>query len=378
MEKTGPSVEDVVSLLKEYEFSTFQLGTTCLHEKDIFIRAITERFGATFAEKHPDLTIVLGPGTMEVVTRPLFVYGRYLKTSREIPQTRWPCRVCKGVGCPRCGGTGKMYQESVEEILGAPLLAATGGTGTRLHGCGREDIDARMLGSGRPFVIEVINPRCRKIDLPEITHEKANYLFLRFCEKGVSRMLKSCAAFKRYRAQVTLENEVDDLHLKKAHDLCGVQIDQQTPTRVLHRRKDLKRGRAIVGIVCRRCGPTELELELVVASGFYVKEFVSGDRGRSTPSLAEILDVGCTCTRLDVLAVFDPTLFDLIRETGESGSDPHEGAQKLGMTLSCGCNPKTQLERMFTSDELPTILDALSCAATADASLALTRPDDDF
>lgn len=28
-----------------------------------------------------------------------------------------------------------------------------------LHASGREDIDVRMLGTGRPFVFEVINPR---------------------------------------------------------------------------------------------------------------------------------------------------------------------------------------------------------------------------
>jgi len=191
-------------------------------------------------------------------------------------------------------------------------------------------------------------------------------------------MLKSCAAFKRYRAQITLEEEIDNLRLKRVHDLCGVLIDQQTPIRVLHRRKDLKRIRAIAGIVCRRRGPTELELELVVASGFYVKEFISGDEGRSTPSLAEALGVGCTCTRLDVLAVFDPTFLDLLRETGEPDGDPQAGAQMVGLTLPCGCSPEAQLERMFTDDELPAVLDALSCATTADASLVLTSPDDAF
>ena len=30
---------------------------------------------------------------------PLFIAGRYNKYSREIPQTRWPCRVCHGKGC---------------------------------------------------------------------------------------------------------------------------------------------------------------------------------------------------------------------------------------------------------------------------------------
>jgi tRNA pseudouridine synthase 10 len=28
-----------------------------------------------------------------------------------------------------------------------------------LHAAGREDIDVRMLGTGRPFVFEIINPK---------------------------------------------------------------------------------------------------------------------------------------------------------------------------------------------------------------------------
>ena len=29
----------------------------------------------------------------------------------------------------------------------------------KFHGAGREDVDVRMLGAGRPFVMEVINPK---------------------------------------------------------------------------------------------------------------------------------------------------------------------------------------------------------------------------
>jgi tRNA pseudouridine synthase 10 len=49
---------------------------------------------------------------------PVFIYGRYNKLSREIPQTIWPCRTCRGKGCGRCGGKGKMYETSVQEIIG--------------------------------------------------------------------------------------------------------------------------------------------------------------------------------------------------------------------------------------------------------------------
>ena len=68
---------------------------------------------------------------------PLFIYGRYLKPSREIPQSKWPCRECKGRGCPHCKGKGAMYTVTVEGIFAAPLLKATGATSTKMHAAGR-------------------------------------------------------------------------------------------------------------------------------------------------------------------------------------------------------------------------------------------------
>ena len=38
-----------------------------------------------------------------------------------------------------------------------------GGVETKFSSAGREDVDVRMLGTGRPFVIEVLNPRTRSI-----------------------------------------------------------------------------------------------------------------------------------------------------------------------------------------------------------------------
>ena len=44
--------------------------------------------------------------TVELDVRAVYVYGRYRKLERGIPQTRWPCRACKGRGCERCDFTG--------------------------------------------------------------------------------------------------------------------------------------------------------------------------------------------------------------------------------------------------------------------------------
>ncbi len=97
---------------------------------------------------------------LEFQLNPLFIEGRYRKLIRGIPQTKWPCRKCKGKGCKYCDYTGKMYMESVEELISPQIIKEVQGTESKFHGAGREDIDVKMLGRGRPFVIE--NQRASK------------------------------------------------------------------------------------------------------------------------------------------------------------------------------------------------------------------------
>lgn len=49
---------------------------------------------------------------------------------------------------------------SVQDLLGEPLREEIfGADEVLLHGSGREDIDVRMLGRGRPFILEFKNPK---------------------------------------------------------------------------------------------------------------------------------------------------------------------------------------------------------------------------
>ena len=48
-------------------------------------------------------------------------------------------------------------QDEVAKCVNPYFEPATGEV--YLHAAGREDIDVRMLGSGRPFVFEFINPK---------------------------------------------------------------------------------------------------------------------------------------------------------------------------------------------------------------------------
>ncbi len=276
-------------------------------------KRVEARTGAEGGTERPDLVFLadLAVGRVGVTVMPIYFRGRYRKLDRTLPQTRWPCRRCEGRGCTACGGTGKTYPESVEEIVAAPFLRTSGGTGSRFHGMGREDIDARMLGRGRPFVLEILRPRRRTLDLGAIGDELATAAAGRVEVVGLQATdapevvrVKEANPDKSYRvgvigdAAVAKVNEALDLALARA-------IAQRTPTRVAHRRADRVRTRRIVAAHVVEASEGRFTLDLRTEAGTYVKEWVEGDGGRTEPSLAGLLGVPLKVDFLDVMEIHD-------------------------------------------------------------------------
>ena len=259
--------------------------------------------------------------TVEVRINPAFVYGRYRKLERDIPQTEWPCRDCGSEGiqlgpdgpepCEGCDGTGYRYDQSVEGFTAPVVAAAMGGEEGVFHGAGREDVDARMLGTGRPFVIEVKEPTQRTPDLDAIEtsiNTEGNGAVevegLTFASHEMVERVKGLDASKTYRATVAFDDRVSADDLNAAIDeLDGTTVEQYTPNRVDHRRASLTRERTVYNIEATLEDPTTATVELHGEGGLYVKELISGDDGRTEPSLAGLLDVNATVDALDVLAV---------------------------------------------------------------------------
>lgn len=250
-------------------------------------------------------------GRVDVTVLPLYIRGRYRKLDRTLPQTRWPCRRCRGRGCVHCGMTGKTYPTSVEELIAAPFLSATGAEGTRFHGMGREDIDARMLGRGRPFVLELLRPHRRSVDVAAIAADlgpdaagRVEVLNARRAEAQDVLAVKEAAPEKSYRVEV--RGEVDLGKVNEALTLAlGRTIAQRTPRRVAHRRSDRVRTRRIVSARAEADAPGRFTVELRTEAGTYVKEWVEGDDGRTEPSLASLLGIPLAVESLDVLEVHD-------------------------------------------------------------------------
>lgn len=113
---------------------------------------------------------------------------------------------------------------------------------------------------------------------------------------------------------------IANLDLDKLSSMKNVEVQQRTPIRVLHRRPNATRIRTIYEM---RVDPVSAEnlahfgadsadqaaaaaaaaqifrLKLTTQAGTYVKEFVHGDFGRTSPNLREILGV----PDLDIIAL---------------------------------------------------------------------------
>ncbi|HIH65237.1 MAG TPA: tRNA pseudouridine(54/55) synthase Pus10, partial [Methanothermobacter thermautotrophicus] len=109
-------------------------------------KRVVKLLGCSAEFEDPDLVVMVdfrGDIRVWIQINPLFLEGRYRKLDRGIPQTRWPCRKCRGRGCERCNYTGKMYPTSVEELIAGPILEASRGSDARFHGTGREGMEVR-------------------------------------------------------------------------------------------------------------------------------------------------------------------------------------------------------------------------------------------
>jgi tRNA pseudouridine synthase 10 len=368
--------ERAAEALSRVEFSTYQVGTRApplIEENDALLRAeagLPEDSGESFKSEYnrevgkrlglltdtevdferPDVlcTLDVQRETAEVQVNPAFLYGRYRKLERGVPQTDWPCSACGATGkelahggeqpCSECGGSGYRYENSVESLTAPFAREAMDGSEGVFHGAGREDVDARMLGTGRPFVVEVKHPRVRDVD-PATVEAAINdgsspveVEGLRRAAHTMVARVKELDASKTYSLTVRFAEPVSETDLTEACGaLAGETVSQRTPHRVDQRRADLLRTREVYRVEGTldadpgesaeggvESGASEDDnggrsensmegrratIEVHGAGGLYVKELAHGDSGRTDPSLAGLLGVDVEIEALDVLAV---------------------------------------------------------------------------
>lgn len=131
------------------------------------------------------------------------------------------------------------------------------------------------------------------------------HLTLQVVSKAESKRLKEGEEEKRkcYEALCWSEEPITAQDLERINAVRELQIDQDTPIRVLHRRTLMTRQRVIHELGAKQEDEHHLRLRLVTQAGTYVKEFVHGDLGRTRPNLGSIVGKSYDILLLDVTEV---------------------------------------------------------------------------
>ena len=233
----------------------------------------------------------------------IYISGKYVKRTREFGQSAWDANT-SSVAETVCPYVCALFNSPVEKCL--------------FSASGREDMDVRMLSSGRPFVLQLsdaknLRPILEKNALASVSIDTGDVIVakgLAWADKGVMDWLHWSTEqhVKIYKCVVWSEqifpsqDEITSI-LGKEKD---IKILQKTPLRVLHRRTEHTREKYIHSIQLERLNAHFAMVTLHASAGAYIKEFIHGDFGRTRPAFCDILfkkPVQCDILQLDVMEV---------------------------------------------------------------------------
>lgn len=182
----------------------------------------------------------------------IFIAGRYRKLSRDLSQTPW---ILDGK---------RMKNDSLQEIIArsiAPYFGVNIDTNSEkvvFMSSGREDIDVRCLGKGRPFAMEIQDSKkmilsteaAAKIESEVDKSKLVSIQHLQLVKRDELVHIKTGEEQKRkfYRALCVLQEPVTPEIMQKLDIPDGFLVQQKTPLRVLHRRPLLTRPRHVFSV----------------------------------------------------------------------------------------------------------------------------------
>jgi len=237
----------------------------------------------------------------------IHIAGRYNKYLRNLSQSPWIDKDDIRV------------KDSVQELIEEGLREHLKFDKSIFTSSGREDVDVRMLGRGRPFAFKITNPQfladynpnnLRKIER-FVNERHAGKVKIRDLQivtnEDVSKYMKDTqdSKQKEYRALCCCSRALEQRDVDRINSTRNLVINQMTPIRVLHRRTWARRKRTIYSMSLSPVSLGDFDslrkehldrvfaLVLTTEAGTYIKEFVHGDFGRTEPNLASLLGGDC-------------------------------------------------------------------------------------
>ncbi|EAR99612.2 tRNA pseudouridine synthase Pus10, putative (macronuclear) [Tetrahymena thermophila SB210] len=254
----------------------------------------------------------------------IYIMGNYCKYSRYMSQTPW---FIDGV---------KLYDTSIQEEIANDILPNFKCDDYKFSTGGREDIDVRMLGNGRPFVIEIQNPRrVHSVSDEDLKNYEAHLNnvkteckvnSLKFTDVKCFEVLKQSEQekIKSYACVVQTKDPITQEQIDKLNNMNEIELKQKTPIRVLHRRTQMIRTKYIHKLKAYLLSERHFVLYVLSSAGTYIKEFVHGDLERTTPNVGSILGTEADIFQLDVIQLYPKLCEESLKDFDETCKVPSQ------------------------------------------------------
>ncbi|MEM4164718.1 MAG: tRNA pseudouridine(54/55) synthase Pus10 [Nitrososphaerales archaeon] len=304
-------VKTVATALNEYEFQTFSIGLSAPNEwieKEDMIRsefklrgvhnikseasyALTLELSRVLNKRldrfDPDVVAIVDVVSrdVKVLAKSVYLFGRYTKSKRGLPQKQPRCKVCRGRGCPECGYTGKEKQMSVEQLLSQRLLNIFKGSKVTFSWCGSEDEQSLVLGEGRPFYVEVHNPKKRNLPSLNLPFKLGFGVKLKQLTLLAAKPEKMPSFRSEVLARVLFQSKPDKKKLKEASALLERSEIYQAS---LSKRKTYVKKIYLFKIRVVGCKGF---IRFICDGGLSIKRFLTGAGEPITPNLPSLLGV---------------------------------------------------------------------------------------
>jgi len=297
-----------------YEFSTFTVGAILkqsiierddklrskfhLHGVDGIKTAVTRELGKKFARKTrtridhllPDIIFTINFRTeqCDVKTKPIFLYGRYIKNKRGLPQKEESCQDCKGKGCIFCNNHGIVSFDSVEGKISQFLYEKFETNQVKFTWIGGEDKTSLVMGNGRPFFAKLLSPKKRNVRLAK----KSNLDKIMI---HALRKIDHIPNGSKIKMLVSAKNNISSNRLKKLKQLVTVPIEITDSNNKQHKK-------TIHKVNYKKNSLQSFTVEIEADGGIPIKRFVDGFN--IIPNISSLLGTQCSCEKFDINQIY--------------------------------------------------------------------------
>ena len=260
---------------------------------DIAIHIVIANEGADDTKNSNDYNNTLRQ-TVLLKASPIFLSGRYVKTTRGLPQKKDNCQTCLGKGCSLYGYGGASPLDSIEAIIARRVIEITRGDTTKFSWLGGEDKDSLVLGKGRPFVVRVSNPKVRQLNKDVIIKDNGLYAVIKQQSPESSFHLPSHFTTKT-KIVIHAESELTDEQLATISNIL-----ENSEVSFKAKSKTLKKK--IYSVQVEQIDEKRFILTMTAEGGLFIKQFVGGQQ-YSEPNISKIIGIKCECVGFDILEV---------------------------------------------------------------------------